>query len=80
MAEGGQMGQIEQWRYTSWKSARKSVLVGVGSPEEAGREDPGVRATKSFESRKEVGTLDGLISSGCSIAPTTLPGHIFSAH
>ena len=22
LAEGGQMGQIEQWRYTSWRSPR----------------------------------------------------------
>ena len=29
-----------------------TVLVGVGSPKKAGREDPGVRAAKSSESRK----------------------------
>ena len=30
-----------------------TVLVGMGSPEEVGREAPAVRATKSSESRKE---------------------------
>ena len=30
------MGQVEQWRYKSWKSAGEvTVLLGVGSPEEA---------------------------------------------
>ena len=29
-----------------------TVLVGVGSPKNAGREDLGVRAAKNFESRK----------------------------
>ena len=29
-----------------------TVLVGVGSPKKAGREDPGVRAAKNSESRK----------------------------
>ena len=30
-----------------------TVLVGVGSPKKAGREDPGVRAAKNSEFRKE---------------------------
>ena len=36
-----------------------TVLVGVGSPEEAVKAAPGVRAAKSFESRKK---LDSSIS------------------
>ena len=27
LAEGGQMGQIEQWKYTSWRSQRKKSQV-----------------------------------------------------
>ena len=39
--------------YQPEKSEEKgTVLVGVESPKEAGREAPGVRAAKSSESRK----------------------------
>ena len=43
-----------QWRYTRWKSLEEevTVLVGVGSPKEAGRAAPRVKAAYSFESRK----------------------------
>ena len=33
-----QMGQVEQWRHTTWGVSKKqdTMLVGVGFPEEAG--------------------------------------------
>ena len=53
------------------------MLVGVGSPEEAGRTVSGVRAAYSFESRKGgVSTSNIPIWSRCSIAPT----YFFRSH
>ena len=53
ISRGGQMGQVEQWRYTSWKSPKRdTVLVGMRPPEKAVRTAPGVRAALSFESRE----------------------------
>ena len=48
----GQMGQIEQWRYTSWRSPRRTSQTGICEiSKKAGRAAPGVRAAKSSESR-----------------------------
>ena len=47
------MGQVEQWRYTSWKSPKRdTVLVGMRPPEKAVRTAPSVRGALSFESRE----------------------------
>ena len=71
--------QVEQWRYTGRRSPRRKSHCYKQRRSRGAA--PGVRAGKSSEFRERVvSTLDEPTWSKYSIALTTPPGHISSAH